>query len=120
MELEKVEVPVPPTEIRLDAYRLVEVALVMVALPPIVRPPTIVVDAFWKILVPENKLLPEKILESPNNVDEAEVPEEVSTQTKPFESVLRVPTVVVDRVRKPARRLVVEAVRNEEYTVDDE
>ena len=42
------------------------------------------------------------------------MPEDVSTQTRPAEFVLRVPAVVVERVMKAVERFVVEAVRNEE------
>ena len=67
-----------------------------------------------------NLLTPVNVFESDRSVEEAATPSVVSTYTKPFAFVLSVPTVVVARVIKPAKRLVDEALMNDEYAVDDE
>ena len=59
-------------------------------------------------------------MESERSVDDAAVPLDVSMYTRPAAVVLRVPAVVVERVRKPVRRFVDDAVRNDEYIVDEE
>ena len=61
----------------------------------------------------------ENVLKSERRVEEAAVPDEVSTQTRPVDVVLSVPTVVVESVRKPVYRLVVLAVVNEAYVVEE-
>ena len=63
---------------------------------------------------PVKLLVFENVLKSARRVDDAAVAEDVSIHTKPLAFVLRVPTVVVDNVRKPAWRLVVLAVTNDE------
>ena len=49
---------------------------------------------------------PLKVLLSPNKVEEAAEPEEVSTQTRPEEFVLRVPTVEVAILTAPVLPLI--------------
>ncbi len=56
----------------------------------------------------------ENVLKSASSVDDAAVPDDVSTQTKPADVVFNVPTVDVDNVKNPARRLVVDAFMNDE------
>jgi hypothetical protein len=57
---------------------------------------------------------------SERSVDEAATPRAVSMYTTPDAFVLSVPAVVVERVMKAVERFVVEAVRNDEYIVDEE
>ncbi len=59
-------------------------------------------------------------MKSERSVDDAAVPLDVSTQTRPDAFVFSVPTVVVDSVRNAVFRFVDDAVRNDEYIVDDE
>jgi len=60
---EKVESPpvavrvVPTVKVEPTARAPVVVELVEVEFPPIVSPPTIVVEAFWKMFVPDQRLL---------------------------------------------------------------
>ena len=61
----------------------------------------------------------EKVLKSASNVVDAPVCADVSTYTEPVAVVLSVPTDVVESVNTPANKLVVEAVVNDPYVVDE-
>ena len=55
----------------------------------------------------------EKVLKSERRVDDADVPDDVSTHTSPLDVVLSVPTVEVESVIPPVIRFVVDAVSND-------
>ena len=61
----------------------------------------------------------ENVLKSLSSVDEAAVPADASIYRTPDELDFRNPDVVVDSVTDPAIRLVVLAVMNDPYVVDD-
>jgi hypothetical protein len=82
-------------------------------------PPLKVFDPV-NVCVPVNLLPPVKVLASPNKVEDAALGVEVSIYTRPVAFVFNVPTVEVARVINPTFKFVVDAVTNEEYTVDDE
>ena len=67
-----------------------------------------VVDAY------ENRLTPVQVLVSERRVDDAAVPNDVSTHTNPAPFVFNVPTVDVESVSRPVVRFVVLAVANDE------
>ncbi len=66
-----------------------------------------------------NLFVPDQKFVSDSSVDDAAVPDDVSTHTTPDAFVFSVPTVVVDSVRNPVCRFVVEAVVNDPYVVDE-
>ena len=78
-----------------------------------------VVVAFERVVFPLNVFVPENVFESASNVVDAPVCADVSTYTEPVAVVLSVPTDVVESVNTPANKLVVEAVVNDPYVVDE-
>jgi hypothetical protein len=72
-----------------------------------------VVDEFANICRPV------KVFVSERSVDDAAVPDDVSIYTRPVEVVLSVPAVVVESVKNPAVKFVVDAVVKDAYVVDE-